>query len=179
MSELTLTLLRLGLLALLWVFVFSLATVMRRDIYGTRVSRRTARKARKAQPAAAGTAPPAAAAPTAPAPAAAAPAQSKGQRGRRLPTMLVVTEGRLAGTSLPLGRAGVLIGRAPECSLVLDDEFASSRHARIFPRAEGWFAEDLGSRNGTLANGQKVVGAVPVEVGSTLRIGRTTVELRG
>ena len=85
----------------------------------------------------------------------------------------------MAGTSLPLGRQGVLIGRGPECTLVLDDEFASSRHARIFPRAEGWFVEDLGSRNGTIVGGAKVTGAVPVESGSVIRIGRTTLELRG
>jgi hypothetical protein len=95
------------------------------------------------------------------------------------PVNLVVTEGQMAGTSLPLGRQGVLIGRGPECTLVLDDEFASSRHARIFPRAEGWFVEDQGSRNGTTVNGVKITGAVPVESGAVVRIGRTTLELRG
>jgi len=92
---------------------------------------------------------------------------------------LVVTDGQMAGTSLPLGRQGVLIGRGPECTLVLDDEFASSRHARIFPRAEGWFVEDQGSRNGTQVGGVKITGAVPVEIGSVIRIGRSTLELRG
>ncbi|NUR17727.1 MAG: FHA domain-containing protein, partial [Dermatophilaceae bacterium] len=47
MSELTLTLLRLGLLALLWIFIFSVVGVLRTDIYGTAVSRRGRRKARK------------------------------------------------------------------------------------------------------------------------------------
>lgn len=182
MSELTLTLIRLGLLVLLWLFVFSLAAVMRRDLYGTRISRRGASLRRAAAPAtpAAPARPPAgpAASPAASPAATPAPAGRR-PRQRRQPTTLVVTEGSLAGTSLPLGRAGVLIGRAPECSLVLDDEFASSRHARVFPRAEGWFVEDLGSRNGTLLGGQKVVGAMPVDVGSVLRVGRTTLELQG
>jgi pSer/pThr/pTyr-binding forkhead associated (FHA) protein len=84
----------------------------------------------------------------------------------------------MAGTSLPLGRQGVVVGRSPECTLVLDDEFASGRHLRIFPRAEGWFVEDLGSRNGTLLSGTKISGTVPVESGSVIRIGRTTLELR-
>ena len=47
MSELTLTLLRLGLLALLWIFIFSVVGVLRTDIYGTAVSRRSQRKALK------------------------------------------------------------------------------------------------------------------------------------
>ena len=175
MSELTYTIIRLGLLALLWVFVLSLAAVLRRDIYGTRISRRRDRRASPPSPAR--TPVPAAAA--AGAAAAAPPAPARQPRRRREPTTLVVTDGQMAGTSLPLGRQGVLIGRGPECTLVLDDEFASSRHARIFPRAEGWFVEDQGSRNGTSVNGVKITGAVPVESGAVIRIGRTTLELRG
>jgi pSer/pThr/pTyr-binding forkhead associated (FHA) protein len=171
-SELTYTIIRLGLLALLWLFVLSLAAVLRRDIYGTRISRRGLRERRA--PAPARTPVPAGAAP-----AAATTPPARPARRRRDPVNLVVTEGQMAGTSLPLGRQGVLIGRGPECTLVLDDEFASSRHARIFPRAEGWFVEDLGSRNGTMVGGAKVTGAVPVESGSVIRIGRTTLELRG
>ena len=172
MSELTYTIIRLGLLALLWVFVLSLAAVLRRDIYGTRISRRRAgdRTPPVRQPVPA---------PTGPGAMAAATQQSqRPPRRRRQPTTLVVTEGQLAGTSLPLGRQGVLVGRGPECTLVLDDEYASGRHARIFPRAEGWFVEDQGSRNGTTVNGVKINGAVPVETGSVIRIGRTTLELR-
>jgi len=173
-SELTLTLIRLGLLALLWIFVFGVTNVLRRDLYGTRVSQRSGptsrdRGARVVQP----TAPPTGKTPPEPV----APARPR--QGRRVPTTLTVTAGELAGTSLPLGRSGVLIGRAPECTLVLDDEFASTRHARIFSRPEGWFVEDLGSRNGTFLGGDKVNGTAPVGVGSVLRIGRTTLELRG
>src|SRR6476620_10200115 len=50
-SELTYTIIRLGLLALLWVFVLSLAAVLRRDIYGTRISRRGLRDRRAPAPA--------------------------------------------------------------------------------------------------------------------------------
>lgn len=173
MSELTLTLIRLGLLVLLWIFVFGVTTVLRRDLYGTQVSQRLdrGRQGKEArpgrQPAAAGKTPPQ---PSAPA---------KPRQGRRVPTTLSVTAGELAGTSLPLGRSGVVIGRAPECTLVLDDEFASTRHARIFSRPEGWFVEDLGSRNGTFLGGNRLNGTAPVGVGSVLRIGRTTLELRG
>ena len=184
MSELTLTLIRLGLLVLLWVFIFGVASVLRSDLYGTRVSRRVlAPRAPRERGGREPATPPARQQGAAGAPG--PPGAPGGDDGRsqratpRLPTTLVVTEGQLAGTSLPLGRSGVLIGRSPECTLVLDDEFSSGRHARILPRAEGWFVEDLGSRNGTFLGGSRLTGAAPLTIGSVLRIGRTTIELRG
>ena len=110
MSELTVTVLRLGLLVLLWAFVLSLAGVLRSDLYGTRVINRSG-------------------------PSSAGNGRAKGdkvaspRRNPRTPTHLVVTSGTLTGTRLPLRDKGVLIGRNPECSLVLDDDFASGRHA--------------------------------------------------
>jgi pSer/pThr/pTyr-binding forkhead associated (FHA) protein len=183
MSELTLTLLRLGLLALLWIFIFSVVGVLRTDIYGTAVSRRGRRKARKEaeqqsrqRTPARTPAPAAAAASGAPAPAP-DPAGSKGA-----PTTLVVTEGPLTGTSLPLRSGGILIGRNPECALVLDDDYASGRHCRIYPDPsgrDGWVLEDLGSTNGTFIGRDRLTGTRPVEVGTSLRIGKTVLELRG
>ena len=172
MSELTLTLLRFALLALLWVFVFSVVGVLRSDLYGTRVSRR---RGRRAKPATRPAAPPGT-----PRPAAgpAIPGIGRARSGRGIPTTLVVTEGRLAGTTLPLGSHGVLIGRNPECALVLDDDFASGRHARIFPRDGGWFVEDLGSTNGTFLGPARLTEPVPVTVGTVVRIGRTVLELQ-
>ena len=49
MSELTLTIIRLGLLVLLWIFVFSVVGVLRGDLYGTRVVSRTPAQARPGQ----------------------------------------------------------------------------------------------------------------------------------
>ena len=94
------------------------------------------------------------------------------------PTTLVVTEGALRGTTLPLRESGTIIGRNPESALVLDDDFASGRHARIFKREDGWYVEDLGSTNGTFIGSQRLSGATRVEAGATLRIGKTVVELR-
>jgi len=182
MSQLTVTVLHLGLLALLWVFVIGVVGVLRRDLFGTQVL------ARPAAPAAPGRAARAAAAPAAPA-AAPAPAPAPVRAPAPVaapapvdagPRTLVVTEGPLAGTSLALG--SVLIGRAPECTLVLPDDYASSRHARLVPREGRWFLEDLGSTNGTTlgrsASGTPVTGTVEVGPGSVVRIGRTVLELR-
>lgn len=169
MGELTLTVFRLGLLALLWVFVFSIVGVLRSDLYGTRVSTRSRRAAQKAT-----------ARRAAKAKAAASASRGAGPRPVATPTALAVTEGRLAGTIIPLRPSGILIGRNPECALVLDDDYASGRHARLFPRADGWFVEDLGSTNGTFLGGSRLSGPPqPVGVGSTMRIGRTVLELQG
>ncbi|MDN5797760.1 MAG: FHA domain-containing protein [Intrasporangium sp.] len=174
MSVLTLTLLRLGLLALLWIFIFSIVGVLRTDLYGTTVSRRGSRKARRAARKEAAAAPAPAAAPQPDAP----PRGRKRRRGGP-PTHLVVTEGPLAGTSLPLRGSGVLIGRNPECALVVDDDYASGRHCRIYPDGDGWAVEDLGSTNGTYLGRERLTTPRPVKVGSSLRIGKTVLELRG
>ncbi len=196
MSELTLTLLRLGLLALLWIFIFSVVGVLRTDIYGTAVSRRSQRKALKKadkqerRSSAPRTPAPAAGAGSAGAAGAAGaaaatpetPARKGRGRGKGIPTRLVVTEGPLTGTSLPLRSGGILIGRNPECALVLDDDYASGRHCRISPDPsgrDGWVVEDLGSTNGTFIGRDRLTGSRPVEVGTALRIGKTVLELRG
>jgi pSer/pThr/pTyr-binding forkhead associated (FHA) protein len=71
----------------------------------------------------------------------------------------------------------VLIGRAPTCTLVIDDDYASARHCRIFPERGQWMVEDLGSTNGTFLGNQKVTDPVPLRRGDQVRIGATTLEL--
>jgi pSer/pThr/pTyr-binding forkhead associated (FHA) protein len=185
MSELTLTLLRLGLLALLWIFIFSVVGVLRTDLYGTSVSRRSQRKAlrdqEKQQRRAAKEARSAGPVVAAPAPAPAKAGRFGRGRSKGVPSVLVVTAGPLAGTSLPLRGQGILIGRNPECALVLDDDYASGRHCRIYQDPtgrEGWVVEDLGSTNGTFIGRDKLTSPQPVEVGTTLRIGKTVLEFR-
>lgn len=164
MSELTLTLLRLGYLVLLWILVLSIVAVLRRDLYGTRVTRRVTR------PATAGVPPRAAAPPTRP--------RNVDDGRRDALRTLVVTEGSLQGTTLALGQAAILIGRAPECTLVLEDDYASNRHARFTFHQGAWLVEDLGSTNGTYLGRNKVESPTPVEPGVPVRIGRTVLELR-
>jgi FHA domain len=170
MSELTLTVIRLGLVALLWIFVLSIVVVLRSDLYGTRVLTRGKPKP-PPRPAREPVVKPSA--PTEPVKAKPSRASS-----RRIPTMLTVTEGSLTGTTLSLMETGVLLGRNPECTLILDDDFASGRHARVFRRDGGWYVEDLGSTNGTFLGSTKLTHPMLVEVGSTLRIGKTVFELR-
>lgn len=170
MSEVTITLLRLGYLALLWVLVLSAISVLRRDLYGTRISdrRRAARAATS----------PAPTGPGAGAPAPEAPRNLRRTRSSSVPTRLVVTEGPLRGTILPLGTSSVLVGRSPSCTLVLDDDYSSSRHARLFPQADGWYVEDLGSTNGTFVGEHKIAGPTPVPTGTPVRVGRSVLELQ-
>jgi len=98
--------------------------------------------------------------------------------GNRGPTQLVVTEGGLQGTRIGLTGAPVLIGRANDSTLVLTDDYASTRHARISLQDGMWLVEDLGSTNGTYLGHRKLDGPVPMEVGVPLRIGKTVLELR-
>ncbi len=170
MSELTLTIIRLGLLVLLWIFVFSVVGVLRGDIYGTRIVSRTAKKApdRRSAPR-----------PTvAPSPEPSAPRAPRRGSGGGAPRNLVVTQGPLTGTTLPLRESGTIIGRNPECALVLDDDFASGRHARIYQQDGAWFVEDVGSTNGTFLGSERLTTPTRVEAGSSLRIGKTVIELR-
>jgi hypothetical protein len=156
-SALVVAAVKYGLLALLWLFVVMAFRTVRSDLYGSKVVR---------TPAAA----PVAAAPRAPA--------RSGRRGRNPARKLVVTEGALAGTTVRLGDAPVTLGRADDSTLVLTDDYASSRHARLVPTDGGWLVEDLGSTNGTYLGSAKVVRPTPVPVGSPIRIGKTVLELR-
>jgi len=87
----------------------------------------------------------------------------------------------LDGPGLKKGRtlevsSMTVLGRDGHSDLELDDEFASSRHARIDPRADGVWIEDLGSTNGTFVNGERVT-AERLSPGDVLRVGQTELRL--
>lgn len=152
MSELSLFLLRAGFLALLWVFVIVAFGVVRSDLFGS-VQARVARPQPKKAP-------------------------KKPPSSRKAPRKLVVVAGSLAGTSINLGDTPVTIGRANDSTLVLTDDYASTRHARLFPRGGEWYLEDLGSTNGTFLDRSKVTEPMPVAQRIPIRIGKTVLELR-
>ena len=158
MPEYVITVARFGVLLLLWLFVFTVVGVIRRDLFvGARSNRLVA-------------APRGVSVTTAGRPA-------KVKRGRAAHT-LVVTEGALQGTRLSLSESPITIGRGEDCNLVVTDDYASNHHARLVPRAGQWFVEDLGSRNGTYLDQAKVSAPTPVPLGVPIRIGRTSLELR-
>lgn len=161
MSELTLTVLRLGFLAVLWLFVLTAVSVVRSDLFGTRLSPSRRRPARNA-------------------PIGTQSRPGVPPRSRRgVPSRLVVTGGTLAGTTVTLSTQQITIGRAHDSTIVLDDDYASSRHARIYPDPSGqWVAEDLGSTNGTYLDRARINGPTPVPLGVPVRIGKTVLELR-
>jgi pSer/pThr/pTyr-binding forkhead associated (FHA) protein len=78
------------------------------------------------------------------------------------------------GTERDLDSSAVTVGRAAENDLVLDsDEFASTKHARIEPRRDGVWVEDLDSTNGTFVNGKKVKERHKLSPGDVIRVGET------
>jgi hypothetical protein len=172
MTELTFTLLRLGFLVLLWVFVFAAIGVLRRDLYGTKI---TTRKGRGPQETRSAPAPARGAAPTRAPASAPTPVAAPTPTG---PTRLVVTAGPLRGTTIPLSSSAILLGRAPNCTLVLDDGYSSSRHARIFPQGGAWYVEDLGSTNGTYVGDRRISGIEQLPPGVGVRVGQSIVELQ-
>ena len=154
MAEIVLQAFRFGFLLLLWLFIFAAFRVVRADLFGGRPAR------------------------VASVPPRAAADRKRGSRGTRGPRHLVVTAGPLSGTRITLGEQAILIGRADDSTLVLTDDFASSRHARLTNRSGQWYVEDLGSTNGTYLDQQRVEGPLLVAPGQPIRIGQTALELR-
>lgn len=155
MQGLILQLTRAGFLLILWLFVWTILRTLRNDIYAASGLRVPARPPKGS--------------------GASAPAPFQKQKGART---LVVTAGPLQGTKIPLGTQPVLIGRADDSTLVLTDDYASTRHARISPRGNDWYVEDLGSTNGTYLDRAKVTTAVRVPLRTPVRVGKTVIELR-
>ena len=152
MSELLILGLKLLFLALLWLFVLFALNVIRTDLFGRKV-------AAAAIPEVAGT-----------------PEPRRGRASKREPTALRVTSGPQTGLVLPLGDA-FLIGRTHESTLVLDDQFMSTNHARITRTPKGYVVEDLGSRNGTFVNDKRIADPTPLRSADVLKIGQTTMSL--
>ncbi|GLI27219.1 phosphopeptide-binding protein [Agromyces rhizosphaerae] len=175
MSELTLLVLQLSFLALMWIFVFSIVWALRSDLFGQRV--------RKLQTAdASGSNAP----PTPPrgtdAPRAAAASAAAAASGDIATTdnasKLVITSGAKAGSEFPLGRDEITIGRSSDSSIIIRDDYTSNHHARLMLWSNQWMIQDLDSTNGTFLNGSRVTVPAAVPLGTTVKVGATTFELR-
>ena len=158
MSELALTLQRLGFLVLLWVGVLFTLSVLRRDLRAPREARPTALAGGQ--------------------PAASTPAPTRRTRSGGKGNRLVVTEGALSGTVVPLGATPITIGRAADSTLVLEDDYASTHHCRIYSAGGEWVVEDLNSTNGTWLDRTRITRPTVLPLGVPLRIGRSVMQVR-
>jgi pSer/pThr/pTyr-binding forkhead associated (FHA) protein len=154
-------LIRFAYLAILWTFVLGAISVVRSDMFGARVEttpgtsrreqRAAQRQARRNKP-------------------------SKPPRGT--PTRVVVVDGPSAGDTVPLDEVPILIGRATDAAIRLDDDYVSTRHAQIGVAQDTYYVEDLGSTNGTYIGSQRITQATALQLGTRVRVGKTTLELK-
>jgi len=154
LSELTLFLIRVAYLAILWIFVLSAISVIRSDMFGARVPEAARGVGGKA------------------------PKQKAPPKRRGSPTQVVVTQGSNSGATASLAQAPILIGRGNDAAIKLDDDYVSTRHARIAASGDQWFVEDLGSTNGTYIGTVRITQPTTITLGTQVRIGKTILELR-
>ena len=91
---------------------------------------------------------------------------------------MLVTEGANSGERAELDQAPILIGRGNDAAIRLDDDYVSTRHARIAASGDQWFVEDLGSTNGTYIGTARITQPTTITLGTQVRIGKTILELR-
>jgi pSer/pThr/pTyr-binding forkhead associated (FHA) protein len=146
------------MIVLLWGFVVAAIVAVRHDIFGTRPAR----------------------APAAPKPARgqAPRPQRPAKSDRSSARKLVVVDGDIAGTTVDLTGQPITIGRADDSTIVLTDDYVSTRHARLVLGDGQWLLEDLGSTNGTYLDRRRVTDPTPVPLGVPIRVGKTVMELR-
>jgi pSer/pThr/pTyr-binding forkhead associated (FHA) protein len=162
-SELALLLVRVGFVAVLWIFIFSLLSVIRADIYGRRVIRSVAEQSGSSV---------ANQVDTGDTPAIGDETEAGG------PSHLYVITGVSAGSKIPLDKRELFIGRAPSCELIVTDEFASSQHAKVVHIGGDWVIQDLDSTNGTYVDGVRIQTPEVLRMNIPVRVGKTTFELR-
>lgn len=160
MSEQLLTVLKLCLLALLYLFFLRVLRAVWTEVNPPRAAAEAVavapRKAAKQKP----------------------QKTKSRRRAPAVPTRLVLVEpAARAGAEYALGPE-LTLGRAAGCSIVLDEQYVSQVHARIFLRDGSVFAEDLGSTNGTWVNGSRAVGQMPARLGDRIQVGNVVLEVR-
>ncbi len=144
MSELTLTLLRLGFLVALWLFVLGVLKVLRQDLTGQRVHR-----------------------------------NSKVERQpSRKKSHLVVSLSDGSSRRIELADQPISFGRGSDSTVILDDDYTSTLHARVFAQERGWAIEDCGSTNGTWVDRRRITTATLLYSGAKIRIGKTDIVVK-
>ena len=168
MSDLALYIVRITFLVVLWIFVFSIISVIRADLFGQKVVSRVARA----------NAPQTVSSPVLPSAPAAPISLPTARAAGLLATKLVITQGDRKGTVVNLDRREISIGRAENSDLVINDEYTSTHHAKLVLINNDWMLQDLNSTNGTFIDSNRVGTPVVVTLDTPIRIGKTTFELR-
>ena len=150
-ADVTIFVLRLALLALLYLFLLLVVGSVRRDL------RRTA-------------------AATAPPHGASGAGGATGGAGARLVVLDPGETGLDPGAALPL-RPVTRLGRSHESTIVLNDKLVSAEHAVISFRDGAWWLADRGSTNGTVVNDQPVRGEVGLATGDVIGVGNIRLEV--
>jgi diguanylate cyclase (GGDEF)-like protein len=97
------------------------------------------------------------------------------KRRQRDRASVVVLAGTNVGEMYRLEGVEIIVGRASNANIRLNDDGISRRHARIFLESGRFCIEDLGSANGTLVNGLRTSGKHNLEDGDKIRLGPTTI----
>ena len=80
-----------------------------------------------------------------------------------------------SGLRVPLGERVTTVGRLPECTISINDSNVSRNHAEIRTGLNTYVAVDLGSTNGTMVNGTRIIGEQPLNDGDIISFGSTHV----
>jgi len=82
------------------------------------------------------------------------------------------------GAVIPI-KGEITIGRKTTNNLILDDQYVSGNHARIFLKNTDYIIEDLGSTNGTIINDKRLEGKAILKVGDEIQIGSALFKVIG
>lgn len=166
MPEQLLTVLKVCLLILLYLFFLRVLRAVWAEVQEPAVATPAGGSTRRSEPVGAPATSP-------------RPDSEKRRRRKRdaMQRLVAVEPTALAGTAYPLA-SEMTIGRAPGCTVVIEDQFVSSVHTRVFQREDKWMVEDLGSTNGTYLNRRKVTGPAIVHKGDRIQVGNVVLEAR-
>ena len=151
-ADVTIFVLRLALLALLYLFLLLVVGSVRRDLRRTAAATTPAHGASRAG------------------------VPGGGAASARLVVLDPGETGLDPGAALPL-RPVTRLGRSHESTIVLNDKMVSAEHAVISFRDGAWWLADRGSTNGTLVNDQQVRGEVGLATGDVIGVGNIRLEL--
>ncbi len=137
-------LLRIGFIALLYLFLYQIIRVSMRELVALSRS----------------------------------PTNARGQTKRRSASLVLIEP---AESALPIGttfglNGQTIVGRHPDCDLIIQEPYMSSEHAELTPFNGIWQIKDLGSTNGTYLNGRSVLQVEDIKPGDVIQFGRVKLE---